>query len=296
MKKVVILSGKGGTGKTSLTASWAYLASQDPNIINPVFVDADVDAANLEFLLSSKLLKQEKYSGGKKAVIHPEYCIGCGKCQEVCRFEAIEKEYQYYRINDLDCEGCAACTYWCPTDAIEMQENISGEWYLSESRYGFFIHANLYPAQENSGKLVSKIKQEAEDVARSEFSSMIIIDGPPGIGCPVIASITGVNYAVIVAEPTISGIHDLEKILQTVEHFSVPAYVCINKSNMSIEGTARIEEICMVKGIPLIGKIPFDLQVPLALQEGYPVTEKYPDSDAGKAFRLAWEHLVNIIH
>ena len=289
MKQLVILSGKGGTGKTSLTAAFAHLASQELPV---VLADADVDAANLELVLSARVKERERFIGGKVAVIDPESCTACGVCHAVCRFDAIlepgREAFRYsYSVDPLACEGCAACYYQCPEDAIRMEDRESGEWFVSDTPYGPLVHARLHPAQENSGKLVTVVRQKARHLAQDENRPLVIIDGPPGIGCPVISAVGGVDLALMVTEPTVAGAHDLDRILQVAEHFRVRTAVVVNKHDLSPRGTEAIEEFCWERGIPLVGRIPFDPLVTEAMVKGKPVTA-FGSGQAVEAIRSVW--------
>ncbi len=295
MKQLVILSGKGGTGKTSVAAALAHLATEGAQKISIVLADADVDAANLELVLAPRKLAQEDFWGGKVAGIDQAACSGCGECVEVCRFEAIHETDGVYEIDPIACEGCAACVYVCPTEAISMTDQIAGEWYRSESRYGPLFHAALYPAQENSGKLVTLIKQHAKLLALDDAHDLVIVDGPPGIGCPVISAASGADLALIVAEPSVAGVHDMRRILQTTEHFGVQSIVCINKADLYAEGTKEIETYCEEHGIEVIGLIPFDLNITRAMASGDPVTAYEPDGDASQALREVWKRVISVL-
>lgn len=232
MKQVVILSGKGGTGKTTVAAALAHLASQDSSI---VLVDADVDAANLELVLDPKELQRHEFEGGKLACIDAELCTACDRCAEVCRFDAVIPGEKSYAIDAPACEGCASCFYQCPVEAIHMEQQIAGRWFRSDTQYGPLFHAHLFAGQENSGKLVTLVKAKARRLAMDVDAGLLIVDGPPGIGCPVIAACTGADLALLVVEPTVSGVHDLERILATSEHFGVPASVLINKADLNLK-------------------------------------------------------------
>ena len=243
MKQLVILSGKGGTGKTSVAAAFAHLAHDGHFPIKAVLADADVDAANLELVLRPERIETHDFTGGSVAVIDPKRCQSCGVCEQVCRFDAVlppssGDSQSTYAIDAIACDGCAACVYQCPEEAIHMEPQIAGRWYRSESRYGMLFHADLYPAQENSGKLVTLVKQNARLLALDTNGQVVIVDGPPGIGCPVIAAAAGADLAVIVTEPTVAGVHDLNRILQTTTHFRIPALVVINKADIYPEGSA----------------------------------------------------------
>ncbi len=292
MKQLVILSGKGGTGKTSLAAAFAYLAHTGPFLLKAVLADADVDAANLELVLHPERLETHDFTGGSVAVIDPQLCQGCGNCAQACRFDAVilpTDTQPAYDVDAIACDGCAACVYQCPEDAIHMEPQKAGRWYRSESRYGPLFHADLYPAQENSGKLVTLVKQNARLLALDTSSQVVIVDGPPGIGCPVIAAAAGADLAVIVTEPTVAGVHDLKRILQTTTHFRIPALVVVNKVDIYPQGAAEIEAICAELGVELIGRIPFDPTVTEAMLNGEPVTAYRPEAPSSQALTAIWQ-------
>ena len=296
MKQLVILSGKGGTGKTSIAAAFAQLAHDGLFPIKAVLADADVDAANLEMVLRPKRCDTHDFTGGSVAVVDPQLCQGCGICEQVCRFDAVLLPYKEapganYEIDPIACEGCAACVYQCPEGAIHMEPQIAGCWYCSESRYGTLFHADLFPAQENSGKLVTVVKQTARLYALDNRIPMIIVDGPPGIGCPVIAAAAGADLALIVTEPTIAGVHDLNRILQTTNHFQIPTMVVINKADIYPEGSAQIASICGELGVELIGQIPFDETVTKAMLNGEPVTAYQPQAVSSRAIAAIWQNV-----
>jgi MinD superfamily P-loop ATPase len=291
MKQLVILSGKGGTGKTSLAAAFAHLTTEDHHSISAVLADADVDAANLELLLAPRVIEREDFHGGQIAVIDQAACDGCGNCEEVCRFDAIQHVNGKYQVDPIACDGCAACVYQCPVDAISMHEQVVGQWFRSESRYGPLFHAALRPAQENSGKLVTLVKQRARLLAMDEGYELVLVDGPPGIGCPVISAVSGADLALIVAEPTAAGVHDMQRILQTTRHFGVRSLVCINKADLYEEGSVEIETFCHEQGIKLVGRIPFDPTVTEAMVQGEPVTAYLSGSPASQALRAVWANV-----
>ncbi len=284
MKQIVVISGKGGTGKTIFTASLASLAK------NKVMVDCDVDAADLHLLLNPRVVETHEFRSGKTARIDPDICIGCGKCAEVCRFDAIRGADDRFAVDPLACEGCGLCARICPVEAVEMGENLCGHWYLSETAYGPFVHAKLGIAQENSGKLVALIREKAKELAQSSNMDYVIIDGPPGIGCPVLASLTGTDLAVIVTEPTLSGIHDARRVLELARHFRIPAGLVINKWDINPERSREIEALCADEGVRLLGRIPFSKRVAESLIRAVPYVETAEDEVAA-AIRSAWEKI-----
>ena len=283
MKQIVVISGKGGTGKSVIAGSFASLAK------NKVMADCDVDAADLHLLLHPTVKETHEFTGGKTAFIDERACSQCGKCQEICRFEAINS----YLVDPVSCEGCGICFHICPEKAIKMVDNLSGRWFLSETKYGPFVHAKLGIAEENSGKLVTLVRQNAKLIAEKEKRDFVIIDGPPGIGCPVIASLSGVDMALIVTEPTLSGIHDLERIAGVAHHFGVKGVVCINKYDLNLIVTKRIEEYCRHNNIELVGEIPFDISVTEALVRGLPIVE-YSDNQVAHEIKNLWEKILGI--
>lgn len=293
MKQLVILSGKGGTGKTSITASFAHLAYTDS--VRAVLADADVDAANLELVLSPHVLENHNFMGGKVAWIDPQKCEGCGLCEQFCRFDAIRFHKDKYQVDPIACDGCAACMHQCPTNAIKMELQLAGQWFRSDSRYDPLFHAALRPAQENSGKLVTLVKQQARLLAMDEKYPLIIVDGPPGIGCPVISAVSGADMALIITEPTVAAVHDMKRALQMTRHFNIPSAVCINKSDIFQEGNAQIRAYCLEQKIEVLGQIPFDSNVTEAMVSGEPVTAYRSESPASKAINQLWQKLVNII-
>jgi MinD superfamily P-loop ATPase len=288
MRQLVILSGKGGTGKTTVTAALAHLASLDARVPSMVLADVDVDAANLGLILDPVQEEVHAFRSGKRAEIDPELCIACGRCAEVCRFDAVVpgQDGDGYAIEGLSCEGCASCYYQCPADAITMVEQHAGNWYLSRTRFGPLYHAHLFAGQENSGKLVTLVKQMARLRASDSGADLLLVDGPPGIGCPVIAAASGADIALIVTEPTVSGAHDMGRILGTVAHFGVPALVVINKSDLSSQRAGEIAAYCAEQGVPVIGRLPYDPAVMDAVVRGEPVTAVA--GPVGGALRGVW--------
>lgn len=291
MKQIVILSGKGGTGKTSVAAAFAHLASQTLPAL-PVLVDADVDASNLELLLAPRVLETHDFIGGQIATVDATLCTGCRTCTEVCRFGAIVEEDNRSAVDPLACEGCGVCTTQCPSGAIHMEPHMSGRWFRSETRYGPLFHAALYPAQENSGKLVALIKQQALQLARNDDHPLMLVDGPPGVGCPVIATAAGADLAVIVAEPTTAGIHDMKRILKTTQHFRLPSLVCVNKYDISPQGFDEIITYCCDHNLTVIGRLPFDTTVIEAMVHGQPPTLYRTDGYIRRAFQETWEQVI----
>ncbi len=278
MREIVVLSGKGGTGKTSIVGSLAALAK------GKVLADCDVDAADLHLLLSPKVKQENEFWSGQVAQIDEAKCTECGLCQELCRFDAIKD----YKVNPIDCEGCGFCSQVCPEEAITMRENMSGHWFVSDTKYGPLVHARLGIAQENSGKLVAQVRQQARRIAEEKGLDYIISDGPPGIGCPVISSLSGASLALMVTEPTLSGIHDLERVLGVCRHFGVPGMVCINKYDLNEENTRHIEDYCQSQGIKVAAKIPFDNAVTEAIVRGVPVVE-YADGAVSREIEGLWD-------
>lgn len=288
MKEIVLISGKGGTGKTVMAASFATLAKR------VVIGDCDVDASNLYLLLHSEIKEKHDFYAGLIPHINLEKCINCGRCQEVCRFDALNSSNGQTVIDLISCEGCGLCALVCPEQAIQMQENHCGEWYISKTEYGPLVHARLGIAEENSGKLVTLVRQNAQKIAKKNNSDLIIIDGPPGIGCPLIATITGANLAVVVTEPTLSGIHDLERVVKVAQHFGVQTVVIINKFDINLENSIRIKEWCQDAKIEVIGEIRFDNIITEALVKGLPIVE-YSNNSASKEIKDTWKNLLDLL-
>ncbi len=297
MKQLVILSGKGGTGKTSVSAAFAHLAYEGSPSFRTVLADADVDAPNLELVLKPNKLEQHAFYGGSVAVIDESLCQGCGICEQVCRFEAVSSPASgndlTYQVDPIACDGCAACVYQCPEKAIHMETQLAGYWYRSEGCYGPLFHAELRPAQENSGKLVTLVKQQARLLGLDTSAELVIVDGPPGIGCPVISAASGADLALIVVEPTVSGIHDMERVLKTVNHFRIPPLVCINKADLYPEAVNQIVEYCKQNRVEVTGSIPFDETVTQAMVSGEPVTAYQPRSLASLALIEVWQRVAD---
>jgi MinD superfamily P-loop ATPase len=292
MVELVVLSGKGGTGKTSLVGSLAALAD------NKVLVDCDVDAADLNLILGAKVGRSNDFSGQKKASIDEARCIACGICPSFCRFDAIKSRIEpqsifgeVFLIDEYSCEGCGVCRHFCPEQAIDFREVVNGTWFVSETKYGTLIHASLGIAEGTSGKLVSLLRQTARSTATAEGRDLIILDGPPGIGCPVIACMTGADYVLIVTEPSQSAFHDLDRILSLASHFTIPCGICINKSDINIEFSSRIEAHAAERNIPVLGRFPYDACVTKAQLAGVPFVE-YTDGAMADQARLLWHRLL----
>ena len=268
MKELVIISGKGGTGKTSITAAFASLAS------NHLLCDADVDAADLHLLMNPQVRQTSDFMGGGIASIRSEDCTQCGRCRDLCRFEAISESFI---VDPIDCEGCGVCVDLCPESAIDFPIQKCGEWFISDTRFGPMVHARLGIAEENSGKLVSVIRKQAQTLAEQQGKDLIITDGPPGIGCPVIASISGATALLIVVEPTLSGMHDMQRVADLAAHFGIPTMLCINKYDLNPEVSGDIEKDAARRNIGMVGRIRFDPDFTRAMVEGQTVFE-YPSN------------------
>jgi MinD superfamily P-loop ATPase len=291
MKQVVVISGKGGTGKTVITGAFAALAK------NKVLADCDVDAADLHLLLQPDIKERHEFKSGQTALIDKKICQLCGQCIVACRFDAISGPVSEgnitskdFTVDHISCEGCAFCSYICPVGAIRMQENISGEWFISETRFGPMVHAKLGIAEENSGKLVSLVRKQAKELAEKNNCDWVIIDGAPGIGCPVIASLSGIDCALVVTESSLSGLHDALRIIDVTRHFKVPVKLVINKHDLNLAMSNQIEQYCQNHGIPLIGKIRFDKSVVEAMVEAKTIIE-YKDTPVADEVRLVWDRL-----
>lgn len=284
MKELVVVSGKGGTGKTSLTAAFSSLSNRH------ILCDADVDAADLHLILSPEIKKRTDFYGGSKAVIDPKRCSRCGKCLKLCRFGAIDEDFV---VDSIVCEGCGVCVDFCPDTAIDFLTQKCGEWFVSDTRVGPMVHARLGIAEENSGKLVSCIRQEARKLAEEQQADMIITDGPPGIGCPVIASIGGATALAMVVEPTVSGLHDMNRLADLAQHFRVPCFLCVNKFDLNLDMAERLEEEAQWRQMQIIGRIPFDPVFTAAMIAGQTVIEYGKDSAVAGAVRSIWENITS---
>jgi MinD superfamily P-loop ATPase len=283
MKELVVISGKGGTGKTSIMAAFASLAK------NKVLCDADVDAADLHLLTDPEIKKRYDFQGGGIAVIDPDKCTQCGLCRELCRWEAISEQFE---VDSIECEGCGVCVDFCPEQAIEFPLSTCGQWFISDTRFGPMVHARLGIAEENSGKLVTLIRQEAKKLAEKNKLDLIITDGPPGVGCPVIASIGGATALLIVTEPTVSGLHDMERVAQLADHFKVPGMVCVNKFDLNTDQTQAIEKLAKEKNITVLERIPFDPIFTKSMVQGKTIFEYNTESIVGQAVKQLWRQII----
>jgi len=288
VKELVVISGKGGTGKTSIVASLAWLAEK------VVLADCDVDAADLHLVLTPEIIRRESFSGGKRARIKAGHCTACGKCEELCRFDAIffdgpgnGRQDRTFRVDPIACEGCGVCAWFCAENAIEFAPAVNGEWFISRTRCGPMVHARLGIAEENSGKLVSTVRTEARRLAEQRGLELVLIDGSPGIGCPVIASITGASLVLIVTEPTLSGLHDLERVAALTRHFEIPAMVCVNKWDLNAETAAKIEDYARQRGLASAGRVRYDRAVTQAQIERKSVVEQ-GTSPCAEDIRAVW--------
>jgi MinD superfamily P-loop ATPase len=289
IQELVILSGKGGTGKTTVSASLAVLSDGQA-----VFADCDVDASDLHLILTPSIKEEHRFLSGNLAAIREHDCTACGFCKKHCRFNAIsETEAGCYRIDPLSCEGCGVCLLVCPVNAIDFPQRDNGRWMISDTRSGMMVHAELATAAENSGKLVTTVREQAKKQAEKNNTNMIISDGPPGVGCPVIAAITGANLAVLVAEPTVSGLHDLQRMLGLAAHFSVPVAVSVNKWDINAEIAVEIEELSRAAGATILNRISYDQNTTLAQLQGKAVVEY--GGLAAEEIRLIWEQILQLL-
>jgi len=287
IKELVIISGKGGTGKTSLTAAFSSLVQ------NKVLCDADVDAADLHLIMNPLVRETHEFRSGHKAVINPDKCTQCGLCAEMCRWNAVREDFS---VDSFSCEGCGVCVWFCPEKAVEFPENTCGEWFISDTRFGTMVHARLGIAEENSGKLVTLVRRKARELAGEKGNNLILTDGPPGIGCPVIASVGGASAVLIVTEPTVSGRHDMERVAQLAAHFKVPAILCINKSDLNLDKTAEIEAFAKEKGIIFAGNIPFDPIFTKAMVMGQTLFEYDSNSETVKRVKEIWKNVTGVLN
>jgi MinD superfamily P-loop ATPase len=281
MFEIIVISGKGGTGKTSLTAAFAHMAA------DAVICDLDVDAPDLHLILQPEIKVREDFFSGHEAVIDPETCTACGLCAEMCRFGAISNPPTGYRIDSLKCEGCKVCLQFCPAGAIRFPDRHCGEWFISQSRFGPMVHAQLFPGAENSGRLVALLRQKARALAQESGRSLILSDGAPGIGCPVISSLSGTDFAVLVTEPTPSGRHDLERVAELCRHFKIPTGVIVNKADLNPENTRDIQRWCDAARTEFLAAFPYDPTVTEAMVQRQTITE-YSADGLSIAIRRTW--------
>jgi MinD superfamily P-loop ATPase len=280
MKELVVISGKGGTGKTSLTAAFAFLAK------NMVLCDSDVDAADLHLLMAPEIIERHDFKGGRGAIINREKCLRCGLCRELCNWSAIDEAFI---VSPIDCEGCGVCVYFCPEKAIDFPIKTCGEWFISGTRFAPMVHARLGIAEENSGRLVTLVRQQAKKLAEAQGLDLILTDGPPGIGCPVIASLGGTSVVLIVVEPTLSGKHDMLRVAELAAHFKVPAMICVNKFDLNTDETKVIEDTARARNIEVLARIPFDPFFTKAMVQGQTIFEYDPKAEACEGVRRIWE-------
>jgi len=286
MKELTIISGKGGSGKTSITASFAALAEKC------IIIDADVDAADLHLVMEPQIEQEAEFKGGSKAWIDLDLCMYCGECLYRCQFAAIKPNFV---VDELACEGCGVCVHFCPANAIRFEQKVCGKWFVSNTPYGPLVHARLGIAEENSGMLVSLLRKETRSIAGKQGYDLIMTDGPPGIGCPVIASIGGASAILIVAEPTVSGLHDMERVAQLASHFKLPAMVCVNKFDLNPGQTEAIETIAKEKNMVVLGRIPFDPIFTKSMIQGKTIHEYKAESEIGKIVTDIWHHVMSIV-
>ena len=285
VKQLTVISGKGGTGKTTFTSSFAALAE------NAVIADCDVDAADMHLILQPEVSETHDFYGLDVARIDKKLCTDCGICASSCRFDAIGSDKV---VDTFKCEGCGVCGHVCPEDAVSMVAKKAGEYYSSNTRFGPLVHAKLGVGEEASGKLVSDVRRRASDIAEQNGKNLIIIDGPPGTGCAVIAAITGTDLVLVVTEPTKSGVHDLERVVQVAQHFMIPVAVCINKCDINDRLSASVVEYCKKESIPVLGMLPYDNVVIEAMVAGKSVVE-YSDGEFSEGIRSVWNELVDLL-
>ncbi len=293
MKQIVIFSGKGGTGKTSFAASLAALAE------NSVFADCDVDAANLHLIMKPEPKEEHLFLGGKIAFLEGSKCTGCEACIEPCRFDAIAPAADggnraIVEINPFVCEGCGVCARICPEGAINMKQSEAGYWYVADTPYGPLVFAELKAGEENSGKLVSEVRKKSKEIGESLRKNYCIIDGPPGTGCAVMASLTGTDMAVLVTEPTLSGIHDMDRALQVADFFSIPTGVVVNKASINEENTQTVMEHCRKKSIPFLGTIDYSRKMVDAVSALIPYVD-YADDEISDSIKQIWDEIQKVV-
>jgi MinD superfamily P-loop ATPase len=290
MKEIVVISGKGGTGKTSLTASFACLGGK-----NVTVADCDVDAADMHLLMQPDFDESNDFFSGELAVISRDQCSLCGKCAEVCRFDAITVTDRESRVDPLACEGCGYCARVCPEDAIRNETQLAGRWYVSKIRTGSrMVHARLGIGADNSGKLVARVKNESRRIAKESGLDLILIDGSPGIGCPVISSLSGGDFVVLLTEPSVSGLHDLKRVYELVKKFNIPAGCIINKFDLNMEVSGHIENFLEEEGIFQLGRLPYDELFTESMTYGKTIVE-YTDSELSGMVSASWNQILNVL-
>lgn len=288
MREVVVISGKGGTGKTSLTGALAKVAE------NRIICDLDVDAPDLHILLEPDMQETHEFYSGNEAVIDREKCVSCGLCAEMCKYGAITETDQGFQVNPLRCEGCKVCVAFCPEEAVDFPERHCGRWYISNTRFGTMVHAGLFPGAENSGRLVTLLREQARQKAGEQNRELILCDGAPGIGCPVISSLSNTDLAVIVTEPTLSGLHDLTRVSDLCAYFKIKTAVIINKFDLNPEQAGVMEGFCLERGLQLVGTLPYDPEVTMALSRKQVITE-VEGSRTSDQVREIWEKTLNML-
>ncbi|NQU86748.1 MAG: P-loop NTPase [Mariniphaga sp.] len=287
MKEITILSGKGGAGKTSVAAAIASIAQ------NAVFCDNDVDAADLHLIFNPEIKESYDFDSGTVAVIDTEICTNCGLCEEHCHFDAIHlNSSEQLEVNPFQCEGCRLCERICPENAIESVHNLNNHWYVSETRFGTLVHAKMGPGEENSGKLVTEVRRKAKEIATGIKADYIINDGPPGIGCSAIASVTGTDAVLLVIEPTLSGLHDAERLVELVNSFNIPVFAVINKFDINTEITNKVENYLIENKIPLVGSLPFDTKMVESMVHRKTIIEYVPEENISREFYSIWDKIV----
>ena len=282
IKELIVISGKGGTGKTSLLGAFASLAT------HKVLCDADVDAADLYLILEPEIRKRQDFQEGHRAIIDPDRCTECGLCRDLCRFHAISPDFT---VDPIECEGCGVCVYFCPAKAIDFPIKTCGELFISETRCGPMVHARLGIAEDNSGKLVTLTRKEARKLAKKRSLGLILTDGPPGLACPVIAAIAGATAVMIVTEPTLSGHHDMDRVVELANHFEIPASICVNKYDLNPDMTAVIEQYAKERALPILGRIPFDPIFTKAMVQKQTIVQYDGRSQPAAAVVEIWEKL-----
>ncbi|MFP4017100.1 MAG: 4Fe-4S binding protein [Halanaerobiales bacterium] len=282
MRKITVISGKGGTGKTTVVSNLAALAD------NLVLADCDVDAPNMHLLMQPDIQEDKVFISAKLAVKDKNKCINCGKCREACRFNAVDEEFE---INPIKCDGCGVCVYICPEGALRLEEQETGHIFISTTRFAPMVHARLKAGAENSGKLVSRVRDFADKIAEEKGKDLVLVDGSPGIGCPVIASLKGIDYSLVVTEPTLSGLSDLKRVLEVTKLFDINAFVIINKYDINKDISQKIEQYCVKNNVEVIGRISFSPLINQAMREGKLLVNMFPDSIPASEINAIWSEI-----